>query len=60
MKFRRLILEQVKLRSSSWWMRYFSEMSLEENEGVVKKFEQAAQERSYSPHCQIFHLKPYS
>ncbi|KAI3460120.1 hypothetical protein Pfo_016783 [Paulownia fortunei] len=49
----------AKLRSSTWWIRYFVQMSLEENEAVVKKFEQAAEKRSYSPTCQIFHLKSY-
>ncbi|KAI3465222.1 hypothetical protein Pfo_021885 [Paulownia fortunei] len=49
----------VKWRSSTWWIRYFVQMSLEENEAVIKKFEQAAEKISYSPHCQIFHLKPY-
>ncbi|KAG8369144.1 hypothetical protein BUALT_Bualt15G0120800 [Buddleja alternifolia] len=50
----------AKLRSSTWWIRYFVQMSLEENEVAVKKFEQAAEKRSYSPGCQIFHLKSYN
>ncbi|CAA2996204.1 uncharacterized protein At3g49720-like [Olea europaea subsp. europaea] len=50
----------AKLRSSTWWIRFFLQMSLEENEAAVKKFEQAAEKGSYSPSCQIFHLKPYN
>ncbi|KAK6130564.1 hypothetical protein DH2020_035710 [Rehmannia glutinosa] len=50
----------AKLRSSTWWIRYFVQMSLEENEAVVKKFEQAAEKKSYKPNCQIFHLKSYN
>ncbi|KZV54513.1 hypothetical protein F511_01311 [Dorcoceras hygrometricum] len=49
----------AKLRSSIWWIRYFVQMSLEENEGVIKKFEQAAVKRSYNSNCQIFHLNSY-
>ncbi|KAM7520899.1 hypothetical protein LguiB_019861 [Lonicera macranthoides] len=48
----------AKLRTASWWIRYFVQTSLEENEGAIKKFEQAAAKRSYKPSCQIFHLKP--
>ncbi|KAJ8511475.1 hypothetical protein OPV22_001909 [Ensete ventricosum] len=46
----------VKLRSSSWWIRYFVQTGLQENEAATKKFEQAASKRSYKPSCQIFHL----
>jgi len=46
----------AKLRSASWWIRYFFQTSLQENEAAVKKFEQAASRRSYKPSCQIFHL----
>uniref|UniRef100_A0A7C9DK58 Uncharacterized protein n=1 Tax=Opuntia streptacantha TaxID=393608 RepID=A0A7C9DK58_OPUST len=49
----------AKLRSSSWWIRYFVQTSLEENEAVTKKFEQASAKRSYKPACQVFHLKAY-
>ncbi|TXG64011.1 hypothetical protein EZV62_011005 [Acer yangbiense] len=49
----------AKLRSSSWWIRYFLQNSLEENEAAVKKFEQASVKMSYKPACQIFHLKSY-
>lgn len=49
----------AKLRSSSWWVRYFVQTSLEENEVAIKKFEQAAMKRSYKPDCQIFHLRSY-
>ncbi|CAI9104195.1 OLC1v1002824C1 [Oldenlandia corymbosa var. corymbosa] len=48
----------AKYRSSSWWIRFFVQTSLEENEGAYKKFEQAAAKKSYKPACQIFHLKP--
>lgn len=49
----------AKLRSSSWWIRYFVQTSLEENEAATKKFEQASAKRSYKPACQVFHLKAY-
>ncbi|KAG6384140.1 hypothetical protein SASPL_156058 [Salvia splendens] len=49
----------AKLRSSTWWIRYFLQMSLEENEAATKKFEQAAAKRSFTSNCQIFHLKSY-
>lgn len=48
----------AKLRSSTWWIRFFIQNSLEENESAVKKFEQAAAKKSYKPACQVFHLKP--
>lgn len=49
----------AKTRSSSWWIRFFVQMSLEENEAASKKFEQAASKKAYKPGCQVFHLKPY-
>ncbi|PSR99944.1 hypothetical protein CEY00_Acc23844 [Actinidia chinensis var. chinensis] len=49
----------AKMRSSSWWIRFFVQTSLAENEGPMKKFEQAAVKKSYDPSCQIFHLKSY-
>ncbi|XP_077216842.1 putative pectin methylesterase CGR2 [Tasmannia lanceolata] len=49
----------AKLRSSSWWIRYFVQTGLEENEVAIKKFEQATSKRSYKPSCQIFHLSSY-
>ncbi|CAN1132904.1 Probable pectin methylesterase CGR2 [Linum perenne] len=48
-----------KMRSSSWWIRYFVQTSLQENEVGQKKFDQAAFKRAYKPNCQVFHLKPY-
>lgn len=48
----------AKFRSSSWWVRFFIQNSLEENEAVIKKFEQAAAKQSYKSGCQVFHLKP--
>lgn len=49
----------AKLRSATWWVRYFVQTSLEENEAALKKFEQAAVKGSYYPGCQVFHLKAY-
>eukprot|EP00268_Persea_americana_P068726 TRINITY_DN962_c0_g2_i2.p1 TRINITY_DN962_c0_g2~~TRINITY_DN962_c0_g2_i2.p1 ORF type:complete len:172 (+),score=32.23 TRINITY_DN962_c0_g2_i2:541-1056(+) len=49
----------AKLRSSSWWIKYFVQNRLEENEVASKKFEQTASKRSYKPSCQVFHLSPY-
>ncbi|XVE95081.1 hypothetical protein REPUB_Repub02eG0065400 [Reevesia pubescens] len=49
----------AKLRSLSWWARYFDQTSLEENEVAAKKFSQAAEKNSYSPSCQIVHLRSY-
>lgn len=50
----------AKLRSSSWWIRYFVQNRLEENEAASKKFEQASTKRSYKPACQVFHLKSHN
>ncbi|GAB4853390.1 Probable pectin methylesterase cgr2 [Ancistrocladus abbreviatus] len=49
----------AKLRSSSWWIRYFLQTSLEDNEAAAKKFEHTSAKRSYKPACQVFHLKSY-
>ncbi|KAL9417614.1 hypothetical protein AB3S75_040573 [Citrus x aurantiifolia] len=49
----------AKLRSSTWWIRYFLQNSLEENEVAAKKFEQASVKRSYKRACQVFNLKSY-
>ncbi|CAK9167885.1 unnamed protein product [Ilex paraguariensis] len=49
----------AKLRSSSWWIRFFVQTSLQENEAATKKFEQAATKRSYKPACQVVHLKSH-
>ncbi|XP_022751176.1 uncharacterized protein At3g49720-like [Durio zibethinus] len=49
----------AKMRSSSWWIRFFVQTSLEENEAAIKKFQQAASKRSFQPACQVFHLNPY-
>lgn len=46
----------TKLRSSTWWMRYFAQTGLEENEEATKKFEQAMTKESDKPGCQVFHL----
>ncbi|KAJ7966481.1 S-adenosyl-L-methionine-dependent methyltransferase [Quillaja saponaria] len=51
----------AKLRSSSWWVRFFVQTSLlEENEVATKKFGQASTKSSYVPKCQIFHLKSFN
>ncbi|CAL1361385.1 unnamed protein product [Linum trigynum] len=50
----------AKMRSASWWKRYFGVTNVEINEAATKKFEQAAAKMSYTPSCQIFHLKAYS
>ncbi|KAL7206282.1 hypothetical protein ACSBR2_019065 [Camellia fascicularis] len=47
----------AKLRSSTWWIRFFVQTSAEENEAATKKFEQATTKISYKPACQVFHLK---
>uniref|UniRef100_A0A7N0SXF2 Uncharacterized protein n=1 Tax=Kalanchoe fedtschenkoi TaxID=63787 RepID=A0A7N0SXF2_KALFE len=47
----------AKFRSSSWWVRFFVQTSLEENSAAIKKFDQAATKNSFKPSCQIFHLK---
>ncbi|XP_038994844.1 probable pectin methylesterase CGR2 isoform X2 [Hibiscus syriacus] len=49
----------AKMRSSTWWVRFFDQISLQGNEAVTKKFEQAASKSSFLPACQVFHLKPY-
>ncbi|KAF5441915.1 hypothetical protein F2P56_037126 [Juglans regia] len=49
----------AKMRSASWWARFFVQTSLEENEAAIKKFEQAASKNSYKPGCQVFHLNSY-
>ncbi|CAA3011424.1 Hypothetical predicted protein [Olea europaea subsp. europaea] len=52
---------QAKMRSSSWWGKFFVLTSLDENEAARKKFEQSATKSSHTPslRCQIFHLKSY-
>ncbi|KAL5556161.1 hypothetical protein UlMin_038397 [Ulmus minor] len=49
----------AKMRSSSWWIRFFVQTSLEENDVAAKKFEVAATKKSYQSSCQVFHLKSY-
>ncbi|KAL3614398.1 putative pectin methylesterase cgr3 [Castilleja foliolosa] len=48
----------AKFRSSSWWVKFFMQTNLEENETANKKFEEAAVKSSYKSACQVFHLKP--
>lgn len=47
----------AKMRSATWWARFFVQTSFEENEDAIKKFEQAATKNGYKPRCQVFHLK---
>ncbi|WJX16018.1 putative pectin methylesterase cgr2 [Trifolium repens] len=47
----------AKMRSGSWWVKFFLQNNLEENEAINKKFEQASTQSSFVPKCQIFHLK---
>ncbi|KAA3465385.1 transmembrane protein [Gossypium australe] len=47
----------AKYRSSTWWIRYFVQTKLEENEAAANKFEQTSTKRSYKPACQVFHLR---
>jgi hypothetical protein len=49
----------AKIRSTTWWIRYFVQTSLTDNEAAIKKFEQAASKKSYKPSCQVFHLNSY-
>ncbi|XP_019195590.1 PREDICTED: uncharacterized protein At3g49720-like [Ipomoea nil] len=49
----------AKMRSSTWWTRFFTQISLEENEAANKKFQQAVKKGGYKPKCQVFHLKSY-
>jgi len=46
----------AKLRSPSWWQKYFLQVNLEEDESATKKFEEASSKISYKPGCQVFHL----
>ncbi|KAL9229859.1 hypothetical protein vseg_005280 [Gypsophila vaccaria] len=49
----------AKMRSQSWWTRFFVQIGVEVNESAAKKFEQAATKQSYQPSCQVFHLKSF-
>lgn len=49
----------AKLRSATWWIRFFVQNRIEENEDAIKKFELAAAKKPYQPACQIFHLKSF-
>jgi len=55
-----VIFMKAKLRSSSWWIRFFVQTGLDENESAGKKFEQASVKKAYKPACQVFHLKSYA
>ncbi|KAL9269761.1 putative pectin methylesterase CGR2 [Drosera capensis] len=47
----------AKMRNQSWWVRFFLQIGLEENDSASMKFEQATTKASYKPSCQVFHLK---
>ncbi|KAM0072995.1 putative S-adenosyl-L-methionine-dependent methyltransferase, pectin methyltransferase CGR2/3 [Helianthus debilis subsp. tardiflorus] len=49
----------AKLRSATWWIRFFVQSKIEENEDAIKKFELAAAKKHYQSVCQIFHLKSF-
>ncbi|KAI3509456.1 hypothetical protein L1887_24740 [Cichorium endivia] len=49
----------AKLRSASWWIRFFVQSRIEENEDAIKKFELASSAKKYQSACQIFHLKSF-
>ncbi|XP_057542442.1 probable pectin methylesterase CGR2 [Amaranthus tricolor] len=49
----------AKMRSQSWWVRFFVQIGLEVNEAAAKKFEQASTKLSSKPSCQVFHLKSF-
>uniref|UniRef100_A0A7N0TNV5 Uncharacterized protein n=1 Tax=Kalanchoe fedtschenkoi TaxID=63787 RepID=A0A7N0TNV5_KALFE len=48
----------AKLRSSTWWVRFFIQYKFEENEAAIKKFEQTSNKRALKTSCQVLHLKP--
>ncbi|KAM0968222.1 hypothetical protein ACFX2I_016551 [Malus domestica] len=50
----------AKLRSTSWWSKFFGQVSLEENDDAAKKFNEAATKMSYVSNCQVFHLKSFN
>lgn len=56
MKMWNILFVKAKLRSSSWWIRFFFQLRLEENEAATKKFDQITKKRSFTPACQVFHL----
>ncbi|KAJ8439739.1 hypothetical protein Cgig2_009563 [Carnegiea gigantea] len=47
----------AKMRSQSWWVKFFVQVGMDLNETAGKKFEEAATKNSYKPSCQVFHLK---
>ncbi|KAL4577534.1 hypothetical protein LXL04_013643 [Taraxacum kok-saghyz] len=49
----------AKMRSATWWARFFVQTNIEENEAAAMKFERVAYENSYKPKCQVFHLHSY-
>lgn len=59
MKLTLYFIMKAKMRSKTWWVKYFMQTNLEENEPVIKKFEEASSKMTFQPTCQVFHLKPY-
>ncbi|WOG92989.1 hypothetical protein DCAR_0312268 [Daucus carota subsp. sativus] len=49
----------AKKRSTSWWVRFFAQTSLEESTQAIKRFVKAAVEDNYKPACQIFQLDSF-
>ncbi|KAI3786270.1 hypothetical protein L1987_39831 [Smallanthus sonchifolius] len=49
----------AKPRSATWWIRFFVQSRIEENEVAIKKFELASAKKHYQSACQIFHLKSF-
>lgn len=49
----------AKMRSQTWWTRFFDQMGMEMNEATSKKFEEAATQNSVKLACQVFHLKTF-
>uniref|UniRef100_A0A7C9DNE1 Uncharacterized protein n=1 Tax=Opuntia streptacantha TaxID=393608 RepID=A0A7C9DNE1_OPUST len=47
----------AKMRSQSWWVKFFVQVGIELNEAAGKKFEEATSKNSHKPSCQVFHLK---
>uniref|UniRef100_A0A7N0ZWT4 S-adenosyl-L-methionine-dependent methyltransferase n=2 Tax=Kalanchoe fedtschenkoi TaxID=63787 RepID=A0A7N0ZWT4_KALFE len=48
----------AKLRSATWWIRFFNQYKFEENDSAMKKFEQTSNKRGFKPSCHVFNLKP--
>ncbi|KAK4776687.1 hypothetical protein SAY86_005375 [Trapa natans] len=47
----------AKMRSKTWWVKFFMQTNLEEKEPATKKFEQASLKMDLQPACQVFSLE---